>query len=52
MTISVIPVSVTTTVVTAKYSSQMIPFGMGMDVAQAILVALFQICALKVHRGL
>jgi hypothetical protein len=52
MIISVIPVSVTTTVVTAKFFIQLIPFGMGTDVAPAIHVALFQICAPKVHRGL
>jgi hypothetical protein len=52
MTISVIPVSVTPMVVTARLSTQTIPFGMGMDVAQAIHVALCQICAPTVHSGL
>jgi hypothetical protein len=52
MTISVIPVSVTATVITAEVSTQMILFGMGTDVVAAIHVALFQICAPKVHHGL
>ena len=52
MTFSVIPVSVTYTVVTAEVSTQTIPFGMGTDVAQATHAALFQIYAPKVRRGL
>jgi hypothetical protein len=52
MIISVIPVSATATVVTAMVSTQMIPFGMGMDVAPAVHAVLRQICVPTVHRGL